>query len=339
MAVGGDTLAFSPDGGLLAIGSPENKVEVYRTDTWQQVWVGAHADNIRGVKFSPSGNHVASVSFDHTARLWDANTGEQKAQLDFGYWVYGLDFSSGGHLWAAGSFDGKAVIADTQSGQIVGEFSHELRITSLALSPDGPWMAAMTTGSWGPGRALVWDINTHEKRLLAEYNGTAYSNVVFNPDTTLLAAGLGSGGPIALWNTLIWTEAAQLVPPDGIVNRLVFSSDGRYLAAAVSGAGETGTVPVWEVDTWQLIAQMEQPDVMWDLAFSPDGQWIVTGLGQGIEHPPVTAALLWEVDSGTMMARMPHALQVLAVEFSPDGSLIASGAHDAVRIWEVPSSN
>jgi len=60
----------------------------------------------------------------------------------------------------------------------------------------------------------------------------------------------------------------------------------------------------------------------------------VTGLGQGIDHPPANEALLWEVASGTMVARMPHTRQVLAVAYSHDGKHIASGGHDAVKLWE-----
>jgi WD40 repeat protein len=335
LPVGGDTLAFSSDGGLLALGSSQHELEVWSTDTWQRVWAASHDDGIRRIAFSPDDRYLASASFDHTARLWDAVAGGEISRLEFGYWVYGLDFSSDGQLWAAGSFDGKAVIAHTSSGRIMGEFDHELKITSLALSPDGPWMAVMTTGSWGPGKVLVWDIHTHESRLLAEFRGPAYSNVVFSPDTSLLAAGLGAGGPVALWHTRIWTEAAQLMAPQGTVNRLAFSPDGRHLAAAVSTPGETGLVVVWDLETARRIAEMEQPDVLWDMVFSPDGRFVVTGLGQGIEHPPAYEALLWEVASGTVVARMPHQRQVLAVAFSQDGNRIASGSNDAVKIWEL----
>jgi len=197
----------------------------------------------------------------------------------------------------------------------------------------------MTTGSWGPGRDVVWDTITHEKRILAEFRGPAYSNVVFDPDTLLLAAGLGASGPVTLWHTQVWTEAAQLIPPGGIVNRLAFSPDGRHLAATISSGEEADSVVVWDVETSQPIARMEQPDVVWDMVFSPDGRWLVTGLGQGVDHPPANEALLWEVASGTKVARMPHARQVLAVVYSHDGQRIASGGHDGVKIWEFRGSD
>jgi len=338
LPVGGDTLAFTSDDSLLAFGSSSDQIEVWDTSTWQRLWSGSHDDSIHRIAFSPDNRYLATASFDHTARLWDAATGNEIGRLDFGYWVYGLDFSSDSQMWAAGSFDRKAILANTSNGQIIKEFEHEFMISSLALSPDGPWMAVMTTGSWGPGRVVVWDIHTQEKRILADFQGPAYSNVVFDPDTSLLAAGLGASGPIMLWNTLIWTEAAQLAPTGGIVNRLAFSPDGQHLAATVSSGQETSLVTVWDVKTAQPIAQMEQPDVIWDLVFTPDGRFVVTGLGQGVDPRPANEALLWDVASATMVARMPHEQQVLAVATSHDGQLIASAGHDAIRVWEFRAS-
>ncbi len=128
---------------------------------------------------------------------------------------------------------------------------------------------------------------------------------------------------------------ARLEPPPGIVNKLVFSSDGQLLAGIVSH-GETQTkIVVWEVPTWQVVSEMPADDVVWDIAFSPDGRWLAAGLGQGIEHPPANEGQLWDVASGTLMARMPHQGQVLTVAFSHDGTRVATGSHDAVKIWEV----
>jgi WD40 repeat protein len=255
--------------------------------------------------------------------------------LDYEYWVYGLDFSGDGQFWATGSFDGKALLADGSSGLPMVDFKHDLMVFDLALSPDGPWLAVMTTGSHGPGVVVVWDIFTHERRVLAEFQGPAYSNVAFSPDTQWLAAGLGNG-PIAIWATQIWPEVARLQAPPGIVQELLFSPDGRRLAAIVSG-GETGyKIVVWEVPTWRVISEMAADDVVWDIAFSADGGWLVAGLGQGIEHPPANEGQLWDVDSGTLAARMPHERQVLAVAFSHDGTRVATGGHDAVKIWQLP---
>jgi WD40 repeat protein len=331
---GADSLAFSADDGLLAVGGETYQVQVWDSADWSRRWSAPHDDWVREVAFSPDGSRLGSVSFDHTARLWDVASGELVAQLDYDYWVYGLDFSSDSQLWATGSLDGKAILADAKGGWPVKEFKHELMVNDLALSPDGPWLATMTTGSYGPGRVIVWDIFTEERRLLAEFQGPAYASLAFSPYTRWLAAGLGSG-PIAIWQTQIWPEVARLDAGPGIVNRLIFSPDGRRLGAVVSGGEMDYRIRVWDVPSWRLVSEMKAEDVVWDIAFSPDGRWLVAGLGQGVEHPPANEGQLWNVASASLVARMPHQGQVLRVTFSHDGRRIATGGHDAVKIWEL----
>jgi WD40 repeat protein len=338
LATGGNNLAFSPDGSSLAVGTFTGEVQVWDTSTWTQRWKGAHTDGIRKIAFSPDGSRLASASFDDTARLWDVASGAQVARLDYDREVYGLDFTSDGQEWASGSFDGRLILADTATGKVIREFKQDLLVFDLALSPGGPpWLAAATTGSWGPGRVVVWDTVTGENRLLAEFQGPGYSsNVAFSPDNRWLAAGLGNSAQVVIWQTLIWPEAARLATPAGNVDRVLFSPDGRRLAAVVTNGEQDNSLAVWDVPGWQAVSTMKPPDQVWSAAFSPDGQWLVVGLGQGVEHPPALEGELWDVSSGTLAARMPHAGQVLAVAFSHDGRRIATGSNDAVKVWDMP---
>jgi WD40 repeat protein len=341
LKTGADDLAFSPDGKSLAVGSArygdgsQFAVEVWDVAGGQLRWSGQHADGVRKVAFSPDGTRVGSASFDNTARLWDAASGAQVAELKYGYWVYGLDFSSAGNRWATGSFDGEAIVADASSGQVFAELKHDLMVLDLALAPDGPWLAVITTGSYGPGRVTVWDVNTYEQRVLAEFNGVGYGNVVFSPDTRWLAAPLGSSGQIAVWQTQIWPEVARLTTPPGSVSRLIVSPNGQRLAALIQSGQPPSQIVVWDTSTWQVVSKFELADVGWDIALSPEGRWLLVGLGQGIEQPALFEGQLWDASSGELVARMPHTEQVLAVAFSADGKRLATGSHDAVKIWEL----
>ncbi len=338
LATGGNNLAFSPDGSSLAVGTFTGEVQVWDTATWTQRWKGAHTEDVRKIAFSPEGSRLASASFDGTARLWDVASGAQVARLDYARWVYGLDFTSDGRQWASGSFDGRLILADTATGKIVREFKQDLLVYDLALSPGGPpWLAAATTGSWGPGRVVVWDTVTGENRLLAEFQVPGYSsNVAFSPDNRWLAAGLGNTAQVVVWQTLIWPEVTRLTTPAGIVNHVLFSPEGGRLAAVVTNGEQDNSLVVWDVPGWQVVSTMKPPDQVWSAAFSPNGQWLVVGLGQGVEHLPALEGELWDVNGGTLAARMPHAGQVLAVAFSRDGRRIATASNDAVKVWEMP---
>lgn len=341
LKTGADDLAFSPDGKRLAVGSASYEagsqfaVEVWDVASGRLQWRGMQADAVRKIAFSSDGTRVGSVSFDKTARLWDAASGAVVAQLEYGYWVYGLDFSPEGNRWATGGFDGKVIVADASSGQVRGEFRHDLMVLDLALAPNGPWLAVLSTGSYGPGRVTVWDVQTHEQRVLADFDGVAYGNVTFSPDTRWLAAPLGSGGQIAIWQTQIWPEVTRLSTPPGTVSRLIFSPNGQRMAALIQGGETQNQIVVWDVPTWRTLSQFTLVDVGWDIAFSPNGRWLVAGLGQGIEHPAALEAQLWDASSGKLLAHLSHAEQVLAVAFSGDGRRIATGSHGAVKIWEL----
>ena len=68
-------IAYSPDGGLLAVASA-NDIWLYDTVTHQEVArLTGHTREVRSVSFSPDGLTLASGSSDETVRLWDVADG------------------------------------------------------------------------------------------------------------------------------------------------------------------------------------------------------------------------------------------------------------------------
>lgn len=163
------------------------------------------------------------------------------------------------------------------------------------------------------------------------------SNVVFSPDTNWLAAAIGYEAPVTIWQTQTWPEVAHLDRPPGFLMKLAFSPNSRWLAGVVFNGEMDNKILIWEAPSWQVVAQLDMADVVQTVVFSPDGHWLVAGLGQGIEHPPAYEAQLWEVATGRLVARMPHQNQVQAVTFSHNGHWIATGSVDrTVKVWALP---
>jgi WD40 repeat protein len=71
------SLAFSPDGRLLALGDDQGRVWLYDTRTWRPRGrpLTAHTSAVDTVNVSPDGRTLATTSNDGTTRLWDVASG------------------------------------------------------------------------------------------------------------------------------------------------------------------------------------------------------------------------------------------------------------------------
>jgi WD40 repeat protein len=106
-------VAFSPDGGTLATGAPDG-VTLWNVATQRQIGAPLNATTVQAVAFSPDGELLATASKDGTIRLFDVASHEQVGSVlsTDSSTVQSIAFSPDGSLIATASEDGTVRIWD-----------------------------------------------------------------------------------------------------------------------------------------------------------------------------------------------------------------------------------
>ncbi|MBD3325791.1 hypothetical protein GF339_14495 [candidate division KSB3 bacterium] len=112
------SLAFSPDGKVLASSSGDETVTLWHSATGKELRsLSGHSRGVAAVAISPDGTLVASGSWDETVKLWHLPTGQElRTFRGHAGWVVAVAFSPDGRLIASGSKDGTVKLWNIATG-------------------------------------------------------------------------------------------------------------------------------------------------------------------------------------------------------------------------------
>ncbi|MFF3314268.1 helix-turn-helix domain-containing protein [Streptomyces sp. NPDC003035] len=319
-----NTVAFAPDGRLLASAASDGEVRLWRTygeGPRAAAVLRGHNGPVRSVAFSPDSRFLASASSDGTVRLWTV-AGHRAAGVLTGHRgpVRAVAYSPDGRLLASAGADGTVRLWDPVRRRSTAVLSgHDDEVLALSFAPDGRTLAA-----GGAGRAVVvWDLATQARLAeLTEHSGDVLA-VAFSPDGATLATA-GADRTVRLWSTQRWQLTTSLAGHDDDVNGLAYGRDGHTI---VSASGD-GTVRRWDVASRRIIDTLAgHTDYVLAVAVAPHGEQLATA---GFDH----TVALWNLGASTLVAH-PFS-EAWNAAFSPDGKWLASaGADRSVRLWDV----
>lgn len=230
-------------------------------------------------------------------------------------WLSCGAFSPDGRFLAVGTHYG-VVLYGTGDWKTVGTLPFpEASVSALAFSRDGALLAAASLNE-----VRVWDLASRE--LVATVRGPfgRVLGMAFSPDGGLLIGG--TDGSLSLWDLggtrPRWTMTPHTVP----VRSVEVSPDGTLAASA----GHDRVV-LWDTASWTELRSF--PGKAWDVAFTPDGYFLLIGWGKILR--------VWDTALGFLYHNelWGHESCAITVAVSPDGRYLLSGSLDeTARVWD-----
>ena len=244
------SVAFSPEGRLLATAGAGERIHVFRTTDGapDPILEDVSPASGRVVAFSPDGTLLAGGDNSGQIKLWRVNDGQLVRQISAhaatAESITALAFSSYSTLIASGGADAVAKIWRVSDGSPLRSLSgHSATIYALAFSPQGD---LLVSGS-GDTTLKLWRVGDGNLNYTLTNHTDLVVSAAFSADGSTIASG-SFDGTARLWNVTDGSNVRTL--QDGLAVRgIAFTSDGNHLftAGAAPFPGFRGTLRIWHL--------------------------------------------------------------------------------------------
>lgn len=349
------TLAFSPDGELLASGLGDNNSGItlwnVKSGEKHQTFSGhlvkankistAYSINRDNLAVSPDGKIVASIDIAHRMiKLWDTQNGAFLGRFKICDVVSKIVFSQNSRF-IIGVQDHFSRVHQTSQKIIIWELATGRKVKSIDYLSQGDW-GSRTVNQYGDLLAIIHPISLSIKvlevrtgqtlcRLKGDYKDVL--QIIFSPDKRLLATR-HSMSEFAIWEVTtsrlirtIHTDNREgdtdLPYPDPVL----FSPDNELLAIAA-----TRNITLWKVSSGEKIHTIDRVHQGWErcMAWDPNGQTLAFSI---TDEAPIR---LWNVETGKQTCLIDQSpYKVSSLDFSRNGQVLVSSYIDGtIKVWQ-----
>lgn len=291
------SLAFSPDGSLLASGDTTGTIKLWRVADGGEVrTIKGHEGQVSFVAFSTDGTLIMTGGSDQMLKSWRVADGSAAWAFEYTGDLKAMLVSTSRMLLAtsespSGTIKLWEVLGRSQI-RILKESTWKANPAFVAFTPDGRWLAISssvgwqsTISLWKPEEDFVRGLPSGS-RLFVDMFGP----ITFSPDGKLLAAV--NFGSVILWKIEegIIKDWPKFLTHASITYTLTFSSDGTLLALC----DLDGLVRIWRVPSGEEVSSFMADGC--PLAFAPNGQWLASGSMKQEQESSEAVIRVWKLN-------------------------------------------
>lgn len=372
------SLAFSPDGKLLAAGFDSGDMVLWDITNPKSPrhydTTFMHGDQVTNgvitLTFSHDSKILVSGSQDKTAILWDISNPSAPKPIGSpltGYngWVHNANFSPDDKLVAIAGpntvilWDITDIDSPVQDG-VIPKMKDDISITSSSLTPNGKILAVGNDD----GTITFWDITDPMSPgsigLQDSGHDGAITSLAFDNIGNILASG-GLDKKIVVWDVSNVYSPKPLASPmfghtdAGVI--VTFSPNGKLLASITAGnrLGESldQSLIFWDMPTLNSATQLakitDYSKRFSVIAISPNGRLLASAscIKSTSSLIPCDAdeVILWDISNPKMPSKIGDSLtvfddRVLGLAFDSTGNILATSDLHSITLWNLsnPSS-
>ncbi|MEM6253773.1 MAG: hypothetical protein AAF821_12705 [Cyanobacteria bacterium P01_D01_bin.156] len=327
--VGIHSLAFSPDGKLLAAGDAVGSISIFRLSDYQKIKTLEGRDNasdwVPSVVFSADSKKLFSCCFDSVVRIWCVQSGKPLRTL-YGHsgWLWSIHVSPDGKTLVSSGDDKTVRLWDVDSGRCLRVIKeHTDWVWAVKFSPDGKYLA---TGSYD-NTIRIWETDTWTCIKVLSGHLNSIWTLAFSPDSRLLISG-GLDRTLRIWDCIDGSCLKVLEGHTKEIRSVVWHPNQPGIVA--SGSFDK-TIKIWNIHSGLCTKTLQgNSDGVRVITFSPDGKLLASGNNY-------QELKLWDWEQGLCLTTLNgYSNWVWSACCHPDSNVVASGTLDGiVRLWNV----